>query len=235
MLSFAYLFKMSDQKESFRYFSIVSTLFVAMIMISNIVATKLFSLGPLIFTGGILIFPITYIFGDILTEVYGYSRSRKIIWTGFFALILMSFIFWIVGLLPPAPTWQNQEAYLLILGSVPRIVLASIIGYWAGEFANSFVLAKMKLLTKGKRLWMRTISSTIVGEGVDTVLFVFIGFYGVIPGSILFIAILSGYAFKVAYEIVATPITYKIVGFLKKAEGVDHYDYNTNFSPFSFK
>ena len=226
---------MSDQKESFRYFSIVSTLFVAMIMISNIVATKLFSLGPLIFTGGILIFPITYIFGDILTEVYGYSRSRKIIWTGFFALILMSFIFWIVGLLPPAPTWQNQEAYLLILGSVPRIVLASIIGYWAGEFANSFVLAKMKLLTKGKRLWMRTISSTIVGEGVDTVLFVFIGFYGVIPGSILFIAILSGYAFKVAYEIVATPITYKIVGFLKKAEGVDHYDYNTNFSPFSFK
>ena len=226
---------MAEKKESFRYYSIISTLFVATLMISNVVATKLFSLGPLIFTGGILIFPITYIFGDILTEVYGYSRSRRIIWTGFFSLILMAFIFWIVGLLPPAPTWQNQDAYLLILGFVPRIVLASIIGYWAGEFANSFVLAKMKLLTKGKHLWARTISSTIAGEGVDTALFVLIGFYGVVSGPILLMAILSGYIFKVAYEAAATPITYKIVGFLKKAEGIDHYDYNTKFSPFSFK
>jgi len=224
-----------SEKESFKYYSIISTLFVATLMISNVVATKLFSLGPLIFTGGILIFPITYIFGDILTEVYGYSRSRRIIWTGFFSLIFMAFIFWIVGLLPPAPTWQNQDAYLLILGFVPRIVLASIIGYWAGEFANSFVLAKMKLLTKGKHLWARTISSTIAGEGVDTALFVLIGFYGVISGAILLMAILSGYIFKVAYEAAATPITYKIVGFLKKAEGIDHYDYNTRFSPFSFK
>ena len=224
-----------SEKESFKYYSIISTLFVATLMISNVVATKLFSLGPLIFTGGILIFPITYIFGDILTEVYGYSRSRRIIWTGFFSLIFMAFIFWIVGLLPPAPTWQNQDAYLLILGFVPRIVLASIIGYWAGEFTNSFVLAKMKLLTKGKHLWARTISSTIAGEGVDTALFVLIGFYGVISGAILLMAILSGYIFKVAYEAAATPITYKIVGFLKKAEGIDHYDYNTKFSPFSFK
>ena len=224
-----------SEKESFKYYSIISTLFVATLMISNVVATKLFSLGPLIFTGGILIFPITYIFGDILTEVYGYSRSRRIIWTGFFSLIFMAFIFWIVGLLPPAPTWQNQDAYLLILGFVPRIVLASIIGYWAGEFANSFVLAKMKLLTKGKHLWARTISSTIAGEGVDTALFVLIGFYGVVSGPILLMAILSGYIFKVAYEAAATPITYKIVGFLKKAEGIDHYDYNTRFSPFSFK
>ena len=226
---------MTEPKESFKYYSIISTLFVATLMISNIVATKLFSLGPLIFTGGILIFPITYIFGDILTEVYGYSRSRKIIWTGFFALIFMSFIFWIVSLLPPAPTWQNQDAYLSILGFVPRIVLASIIGYWAGEFANSFVLAKMKLLTKGRHLWTRTISSTIVGEGVDTTLFVLIGFYGVISGSILLMAILSGYIFKVAYEVVATPITYKIVGSLKNAAGIDHYDYRTKFSPFYFK
>lgn len=223
---------MSDQKESFRYFSIISTLFVAMLMISNIVATKLFSIGPLIFTGGILVFPLTYIFGDILTEVYGYSRSRKIIWTGFFALIFMSFIFWIVGLLPPAPTWQNQEAYLLILGFVPRIVLASIIGYWVGEFANSFVLAKLKLRTKGKHLWTRTIGSTIVGEGIDTTLFVLIAFYGLISGSILIAAIFSGYIFKVAYEVIATPITYKIVAFLKKSEGIDHYDYNTKFNPF---
>ena len=226
---------MAEKKESFKYYSIISTLFVATLMISNVVATKLFSLGPLILTGGILIFPITYIFGDILTEVYGYSRSRRIIWTGFFSLIFMAFIFWIVGLLPSAPTWQNQDAYLLILGLVPRIVLASIIGYWAGEFTNSFVLAKMKLLTKGKHLWARTISSTIAGEGVDTALFVLIGFYGVISGAILLMAILSGYIFKVAYEAAATPITYKIVGFLKKAEGIDHYDYNTRFSPFSFK
>lgn len=221
------------EKESLKYFNIISILFVATIMISNIVATKLFSLGPLIFTGGILIFPITYIFGDILTEVYGYSRSRKIIWTGFVALIFMSLIFWIVGLLPPAPTWSNQEAYIAILGLVPRIVLASIIGYWVGSFANSFVLAKMKLFTKGKRLWMRTIGSTIVGEGIDTTLFVSIAFYGVVSGGILVLAILSGYAFKVAYEIIATPITYKIVGFLKKEEGIDYYDSNTKFNPFN--
>ena len=226
---------MAEKKESFKYYSIISTLFVATIMISNTIATKLFSLGPLIFTGGVLIFPITYIFGDILTEVYGYSRSRKVIWTGFAALIFMSLIFWIVGLLPPAPTWPNQEAYVAILGLVPRIVLASIIGYWAGSFANSFVLAKMKLFTKGKHLWTRTIGSTIVGEGVDTVLFVSIAFYGVVSGGILVLAILSGYAFKVAYEIIATPITYKIVGFLKKAESTDYYDYNTKFTPFKLK
>jgi len=223
---------MPNKKESFRYFSIISTFFVATLMISNIVATKLFSIGALIFTGGILVFPLTYIFGDILTEVYGYARSRKIIWTGFFALIFMSLVFWIVGLLPPAPTWQNQEAYNLILGFVPRIVFASIIGYWAGEFANSFVLAKLKILTKGKHLWTRTIGSTIVGEGVDTALFVSIAFWGVVSGSILLLAILSGYMFKVAYEVIATPLTYKIVGFLKKAEGVDTYDYNTKFNPF---
>jgi uncharacterized integral membrane protein (TIGR00697 family) len=221
--------------ESFKYFGIISTTFVAMLMISNIVATKLFSIGPLILTGGILVFPITYIFGDVLTEVYGYARSRKIIWTGFFALIFMSLIFWVVGLLPPAPTWQNQEAYNLILGVVPRIVLASIVGYWAGEFANSFVLAKLKLITKGKHLWMRTIGSTIVGEGIDTTLFVLIAFYGVISGSVLILAILSGYLFKVVYEVLATPITYKVVGFLKRVEGVDHYDYETKFSPFMLK
>lgn len=224
---------MAERKESLKYFSIISTLFVATIMISNTVATKLFSLGPLIFTGGILIFPITYIFGDILTEVYGYSRSRKIIWTGFSALILMSLIYWVVGLLPPAPTWPNQEAYVSILGLVPRIVFASIIGYWAGSFSNSFVMAKMKLLTKGKHLWTRTIGSTIIGEGVDTVLFVTIAFWGIISGWILVLAIISGYAFKVVYEIIATPITYKIVGFLKKAEGIDVYDQDTKFSPFN--
>ena len=136
----------------------------------------------------------------------------------------MSLIYWIVGLLPPAPTWPNQEAYVAVLGLVPRIVLASIIGYWAGSFSNSFVMAKMKLRTKGKHLWKRTISSTIVGEGVDTAIFVLIAFWEIVSGEILFLAIISGYAFKVAYEIIATPITYKIVGFLKKAEGIDVYE-----------
>ena len=224
---------MVKPKESLKYFSILSTIFVATIMISNTVATKLFSIGPLIFTGGGLIFPITYIFGDVLTEVYGYARSRKIIWTGFVALLLMSLIYWIVGLLPPAPGWPNQEAYTSVLGLVPRIVFASIIGYLAGSFANSFVMAKLKLKTKGKHLWMRTIGSTVVGEGIDTTLFVLIAFWGIISGGILILAILSGYVFKVAYEVVATPITYRIVGFLKKKERIDVYDANTKFNPFS--
>lgn len=221
------------EKSTLKYFSIISTFFVATIMISNTVATKLFSIGPLIFTGGVLIFPITYIFGDVLTEVYGYARSRKIIWTGFAALIFMSLIYWLVGLLPPAPTWSNQEAYVAVLGLVPRIVLASIIGYWAGSFSNSFVMAKMKLKTKGKHLWTRTIGSTIIGEGVDTLLFVLIAFWGIVSSEVLVLAIISGYAFKVVYEIIATPITYKIVGFLKKVEGIDTYDAHTKFSPFN--
>jgi hypothetical protein len=207
-------------------------MFVAILMISNTVASKLFQIGPLIFTGAVLIFPLSYIFGDILTEVYGYARSRKVIWTGFFALILMSFVYWLVGLLPPAGGWNNQQAYSLILGVVPRIVLASIVGYWLGEFTNSFVLAKMKILTKGKHLWTRTIGSTIVGEGVDTIFFVLIGFYGTVSNFILLAAIISGYLFKVTYEVIATPITYKLVGFLKRKDGIDVYDNSTKFNPF---
>ncbi len=220
------------QGQSLNYFSIISSVFVAVLLISNTVATKLFSLGPFIFTGAILIFPISYIFGDVLTEVYGYSRSRKVIWTGFACLIFMSLIYWIVGLLPPALGWEHQAAYLATLGVVPRIVLASIIGYWAGEFSNSFVLAKLKLVTQGKHLWVRTICSTIVGEGVDTTLFIAIAFLGVLPASVLGIAILSAYGFKVLYEIIATPITYRVVNLLKKAEGIDTFDYHTRFNPF---
>src|SRR3989344_6867132 len=171
--------------QTSKYFTIISSIFVSILIISNTVATKLFSLGPFIFTGAIFVFPISYIFGDILTEVYGYSKSRIIIWTGFFCLLFMSVIYWIVGLLPPAPGWNNQEAYQLILGVVPRIVFASFIGYWAGEFSNSFILAKMKILTKGKYLWVRTISSTIVGEGANTALFYFIALYSVISTDLL--------------------------------------------------
>jgi len=216
-------------------FSIISTVFVSVLLISNTVATKLFSIGPFIFTGGILVFPISYIFGDVLTEVYGYRRTRKIIWTGFFCLAFMSLVYLVVGLLPAAPTWQNQEAYASILGLVPRIALASFIAYWAGEFSNSYVMAKMKIWTQGKYLWTRTIGSTIVGEGVDSILFVLIAFLGILPSTTLVVAISSGYLFKVLYEVIATPITYKIVRFLKKVEGCDHFDYGTDYNPFRWK
>jgi hypothetical protein len=219
---------------AYKYFSIISSVFVAVLLISNTVAAKLFSLGPFIFTGGILVFPISYIFGDILTEVYGYARSRRIIWTGFACLLLMSLTYWIVGLLPAAPTWANQEAYGSILGIVPRIVLASFVGYWAGEFSNSYIMAKMKIFTRGAYLWTRTIGSTLVGEGVDTVLFVLIAFWGIFPSEILLITGLSGYAFKVFYEILATPLTYLAINFLKKKEHCDVYDYKTSFSPFKW-
>ena len=224
-----------ETEPHMRYFSIISTIFVAVLLISNTVATKLFSLGPFIFTGAIFVFPISYIFGDILTEVYGYARSRRIIWTGFACILFMALLYWIVGLLPPAPTWQNQTAYNAILGIVPRIVFASLIAYWAGEFSNSYVLSKMKIWTAGKYLWMRTIGSTLVGEGIDTVLFVGIAFLGILPTSTLAIAALSGYLFKVLYEILATPITYRIVHYLKRAEGCDHFDYRTKFNPFKLQ
>ena len=221
-----------NSEPKMKYFSIISSIFVAVLIISNTVASKLFALGPFIWTGAIVVFPISYIFGDILTEVYGYKRSRRVIWTGFGCLIFMALVYWIVGLFPPASVWNNQEAYLAILGITPRIVLASIVGYFAGEFSNSYVLSKLKIVTSGKHLWSRTIGSTIVGEGVDTVLFASIAFGGLIPLSILGIAIISGYMFKVIYEIIATPVTYALVRFLKRKEGIDVYDYGTNYNPF---
>jgi len=215
-----------------KYFSIVSAIFVSVLIISNTIASKLIQIGPFIVSCAIIVFPISYIFGDILTEVYGYKRSRKIIWTAIVCLIFMSLIYWLAGLLPSASIWTNQEAFLSVLGVVPRITLASIVAYFCGEFSNSYVLAKMKIFTQGKKLWTRTIGSTVVGEGVDSILFILIAFYGTVPASFLIAAILSGYILKVAYEIIATPITYKIVKFLKKEEGIDTYDYETNFNPF---
>lgn len=215
-----------------KYFLYIAILFVVVLMISNTVATKLFQLGPFFFTGAIIIFPISYIFGDILTEVYGYRASRRIIWAGFASIIVMSVIYYLVQLLPPAPFWPNQGAYEAILGLVPRIVLGSIIGYFAGEFSNSYVLSKLKIWTKGKHLWVRTISSTIVGEGVDTILFATIAFGGVIPWNNLPILIISGYIAKVLIEVLFTPITYIIVRKLKWLEGIDVYDYGVNYNPF---
>jgi len=218
-----------------RYYDIILGLFVAVLLISNVVSAKIVKLGPFTFDGGTILFPLAYIFGDILTEVYGYKRGRRIIWLGFFANILMATIFIIVGKLPPAADWGNQAAYDAILGWVPRIVIGSLIAYWAGEFSNSFVLAKMKILTKGKWLFTRTIGSTIVGEAVDTILFCLIAFFGQIPGALLLTVILSNYIFKVGVEVIFTPITYAIVGFLKRKEKIDVYDHGTNFNPFKLE
>jgi uncharacterized integral membrane protein (TIGR00697 family) len=218
-----------------KYFLYIAILFVAVLMISNTVAVKLIQIGPFIFSGGIFIFPISYIFGDILTEVYGYKASRKIIWSGFAALVLMSFCYFLVKLLPSPVFWQNQHAYEVILGAVPRIVLGSIVAYFAGEFSNSYVLSKMKVWMNGKHLWMRTIGSTIVGEGIDTVLFATIAFAGTIPFAGLAMLILSGYVAKVAYEVVLTPVTYLIVNKLKRAEGIDVYDRGITYNPFVLK
>jgi uncharacterized integral membrane protein (TIGR00697 family) len=222
----------SEKPKTFKYFDIIMALFVAVLIISNIASTKILLLWKFTFDGGTILFPLSYIFGDILTEVYGYKKSRRVIWTGFFCTILMSVVLMIVQFLPPAPDWPFQEAFTNILGLMPRIVLASLIAYFAGEFSNSYVLAKMKVWTKGKWLWTRTIGSTIVGQGVDTLLFCMIAFFGVLPFPLLLAVIFSNYIFKVGIEVLFTPLTYKIVHFLKIREHEDYYDYNTNFNPF---
>jgi len=214
---------------------IITGLFVAVLIISNIVSTKILIFGPFTFDGGTLIFPLTYIFGDILTEVYGYSNSRRIIWIGFLSCLLMSVTFFIVGILPSSPDWKNQDSYNLILGVTPRIVLASLIAYLFGEFSNSFVLSKMKLISNGKHLYMRTIGSTIIGQIFDTGLFVFIAFLGMFPIFTLFAIAISNYIFKVLIEALMTPVTYKVVGYLKKSDEIDAFDSGISYNPFSIK
>lgn len=226
--------KQPENKNS-NLFLYIAICFVAILLISNTVAVKIIQVGPLFLTGATFIFPISYIFGDILTEVYGYRASRKIIWAGFLALIIMSFFYWLVQILPSAPFWSNQKAYELILGAVPRIVLGSVAGYFFGEFSNSYIMSKMKILTKGKHLWTRTVGSTIVGEAVDSILFVFISFFGLIPLSGLISMVLSIYIIKVVYEVLITPFTYIFVRKLKSIEGIDVYDQGVNYNPFTFK
>lgn len=218
--------------KNFKYLGSISVFFVSVLLISNIASTKIIDLKWFVFDGGTLLFPLSYIFGDILTEVYGYKRTKKVIWLGFFMALLMSLVFIVVGKLPSAPGWNNQGAYDLILGLTPRIVIASLIAYTCGNFSNSFILAKMKILTKGKMLWARTIGSTLVGEFIDSILFIVIAFWGILPSSLLITLIISNYIFKTVVEIIFTPATYKVVKFLKEKEGEDYYDTNTNFNPF---
>jgi uncharacterized integral membrane protein (TIGR00697 family) len=222
----------TEYPERFKYYDILVSAFVAVLLISNIVAPKFVQWGPLRLSGAQLLFPLTYIFGDIFTEVYGYAGSRRAIWNGFFASFLMTVIAMIIVALPPAPGWEHQAAYALVLGFMPRLVVASLIAYWAGEFANSFVMARMKVLTEGKHLWMRTIGSTAVGQAVDTVLVMVIAFAGTMSASDLIRVIISGYVGKVVYEALATPATYAVVNWLKRVEGIDILDRDTDFNPF---
>jgi uncharacterized integral membrane protein (TIGR00697 family) len=213
-------------------FLLLTCLFVTCLLISNIVAGKLALLFGLTLPAAVIVFPLAYIFGDVLTEVYGYKRARLVIWIGFAANLLMSVLFMITIALPYPNFWRNQAAYTVVLGLTPRLVLASSVGYWGGEFANSFVLSKIKILTKGRRLWLRTIGSTIVGEGIDTLLFIVLAFSGSLPLTVLIGMILAQYIWKVGYEIIATPLTYMVVGWIKRKEGIDAFDYEVNYNPF---
>lgn len=222
----------TERRRCYRYLDFITAAFVAVLLISNVASTKILVLGPFTFDGGTILFPLAYIFGDVLTEVYGYSRSRRVIWTGFFLVALAACVFAIVDVLPPAPDWKLQESFHAILGQTPRIVLASLVAYWIGEFSNSFVLAKMKIFTRGRLLWTRTIGSTLVGEAFDTSTFLLIAFYGFLPSSLILTVFISNYIFKVGVEVLATPVTYIVVNTLKKLEREDYFDIGTNFNPF---
>ena len=216
----------------YKYLDTLITLFVVVLLVSNIVAAKFFAIGYFRVSSAQLLFPITYIFGDIFTEVYGYGASRRAIWYGFFASFILVAICFIAVKIPPAPEYTDQAAFATVFAPVGRIVLASLLAYWCGEFANSFAMAKLKLLTNGKYLWTRTIGSTIVGQAVDTTVVMFVAFYGTRPLPVIFKLIISGYLIKVIYETLMTPVTYAVIGRLKKVEGADYFDRTTNFNPF---
>lgn len=221
--------------SQFKYLGFITASLVAVLIISNISATKIVQFGSLVFDGGTFLFPLAYIFGDILTEVYGYRASRRVIWTGFFWVLVAALTFQVVVLAPPAPDYPLQESFAAILGQTPRILLASLLGYFAGEFSNSYVLARLKVATQGRWLWSRTISSTLVGQAADTGVFVLVAFAGVYNGDILWAMFFSNYVFKVAVEVLFTPVTYVVVNRLKRAEGVEVFDSETNFNPFALR
>ena len=220
----------------YKYYDLVMASFVTILLCSNLIgAAKVCTVWGFTFGAGVLFFPISYIFGDILTEVYGYARARKVVWAGFGAIIFASFMSWVVVSLPPAVGWNDQRAYESVFGQTPRIVFASLAAFFAGEFANSYVLAKMKILTSGRHLWTRTIGSTIVGEGVDSLVFYPLAFLYVWETRLVVTVMISNYVIKVLWEVVVTPVTYQVVGFLKQAEQEDYYDYDTDFTPFSIE
>lgn len=218
----------------YKYLDALTTAFVVILLVSNLVAQKVCLIGPFAVSGAILLFPITYIFGDVFTEVYGFAASRRAIWLGFWGTVLLYAVAKLTIMIPSAPGWHNQQAFETVFGFIPRILAASLVAFWAGEFANSYTMARLKLLTQGRMLWTRTIGSTIIGQAVDTTLVVFLTFGGVVPISVIGNMIATSYFLKVGYEVLATPVTYGVIHFLKKAEGADAFDWHENFNPFSF-
>lgn len=223
-----------------RYFDFVMAAFVAILLLSNVLGAGkvaqvwLPGVGWWPFGAGILFFPVSYVIGDVLTEVYGYARARRCVWAGFCATLFMAFMSFVVVALPPAPEWTNQAAYETIFGQVPRIVFASVCAFWAGEIVNSYVLAKMKVWTQGRHLWTRTIGSTVAGQGVDSLIFYPLAFWGAQgwTNDLVFKVLITQWVLKVSWEVLLTPVTYAVVAFLKRREGIDVYDGNTNFTPF---
>ncbi|WP_232494316.1 queuosine precursor transporter [Novosphingobium kaempferiae] len=225
---------LAGARRHFRYFDYVMSAFVAILLLSNLIgASKLANFGGVTFGAGILFFPVSYVIGDVLTEVYGYANARRCVWAGFFAMIFMAFMSFVVVAMPPDAGWTGQAAYEAVFGSTWRIVLASLTAFWAGEFVNSFVLAKMKLMTGGKHLWTRTIGSTVFGQAVDSALFYPIAFLGTWTHEQVLTVMVTNWGMKVLWEAVLTPLTYVVVGWLKAREGVEVFDDNVDFSPFA--
>jgi hypothetical protein len=220
--------------RQFRYLDVLITAFVVILLVSNLVAQKIVRIGPLSVSGGLILFPLTYIFGDIFTEVYGYAASRRAIWLGFCGTALMYGVGALIIALPADPNFHDQKAFITVFGILPRLLVASLIAFWAGEFANSYTMARLKILTRGRWLWTRTVGSTVAGQAVDTTIVIILTFAGTYPAHTLARLILTSYCLKVAYEILATPLTYLVVNFLKRTENSDAYDAHTNFNPFTF-
>jgi len=221
-----------------QFFPILAGLFVAVLVISQVTAVKPVQFGVISFTGADVIFPLAYLLGDVLTEIYGFARSRLVIWTGLFANILMSAALWLVGVMPGEPVWLEQggqEAWNMLLGLARRIALASLLAYFVGEFVNSYVLSRLKLATRGRFLWLRTIGSSLIGQGVDTLIFFPVAYGGEWPWTLILELMAVAYGLKVGVEVAMTPVTYAVVTFLKRRTGIDVYDYNTSFNPFRIR
>jgi uncharacterized integral membrane protein (TIGR00697 family) len=226
---------MAAHLQRFKYLDALTTAFVVILLVSNLVAQKICMIGPFPVSGAVILFPITYIFADVFTEVYGFSASRRAIWLGFFATALLYAIGAAVIALPAAPDWKNQQAFATVFGIIPRILVASLLAFWAGEFANSYTMARLKLFTNGRKLWTRTIGSTIVGQAVDTILVIVLTFGGTVGVRTLVKIIATGYLLKVGYEVLATPLTYLVIHWLKRVEHSDPFDRHEDFNPFAFQ
>jgi len=213
-------------------FVIIACIFVSCLLLSNIIAGKLITIAGAVLPGAVILFPLAYILGDVLTEVYGFGKARLVIWTGFFCNLLMVGVFYLVLALPSPEFFTGASAFALVLGMAPRIVLASLLAYWVGEFVNAMVLSRLKVFTRGRFLWLRTISSTLAGQALDTIIFISVSFWGTMPNQVLAQMILYQYLFKVTYEIAATPVTYAVTGWLKAREGLDTFDEGVGYNPF---